>query len=156
MHNPIFLVLSSIAIRTICCLSTFLLIFYVRKQHPHLAFPDNVTHDVKFFFCKSHSKQPRAPKMVTMYASRCHLLCLDLVMNCTQCASVTINLNHATALSCTPNVLRFIARTCKSNHKAYIKQPPIHLLDAHNVLIPACTFFLISTCMVMITTLICQ
>jgi hypothetical protein len=110
---------------------------YVSKQHPHLAFPDNVTHDVRFFLCKSHSKQPPAPKMVTMYASRCHLLCLDLVMNCTQCASVTIDLNHATALSCTPNVLRFIARTCRSNHKAYIKQPPIHLLDAHNVLILA-------------------
>ncbi len=156
MHNPTFLILSSIAIRTICCLSTFLLILYVRKKHPHLAFPDNVTHDVKFFFRKSHSKQPPALKMLTMYASRCHPLCLDLVMSCTQCASVTINLNHATALSWTPNVLRFIAWTCKSNRKACIKQPPIRLLDAHNVLILACTFFPISTCMATITTLICH
>jgi hypothetical protein len=115
-----------------------------------------VTHDVKFFFCKSHSNKPHAPKMVTMYASICHLLCLDLVMNCTQCATVTIDLNHATALSCPPNVLRFIAWTCKSNHKACIKQPPIRLLHAHDVLIQACTVFPISTCMVMTTTLICH
>ncbi len=38
-------------------------------------------------------------------------LCQWQTSNFWQCASLTINLNHATALSCTPDVLRFICTT---------------------------------------------